>query len=319
MIPLPKSFKRRVRSLVNLPVYGPVGLHDPQQLAEVWLEGLGEPRNITGNNVVVALRPFTIGVMLDHPASDIPHLRLSMRERSPSSRLLGVLHLRPAGGIPFSGRCFCFFETPRCENYCVSPLRLRAYYLRERWRAELRQRRNRYNFLMTYPDIRCSHVFYICPRPVVLVTVEHQGASNMFPMDLIGPVDSPCFSMTLRLTSPAVKLMQQSRRMALASVPFPYKAHAYELGKHHKLTTVDWAGLPFPTRPSPLFGLPVAEAALRVREVCVEECHEVGSHMLFLTAIARDTLPDRKPEGTDGLQLFHTFSSYRQLLSMEEA
>jgi len=317
VIPLPTSFKRRVRSLVNFPVYGPVGLRDPQQLIEVWLEGLGESRNITDNNVVVALRPFTIGVMLDRPASGA--LRLCMRERAGSSRLLGVLHLRPAGGIPLSGRCFCFFETAHCENYCVPPLHLRAYYLRERWRAELRQRRNRYNFLMTHQDIRCSYVFYICPRPVVLVTVQHQDSGNMFPMDLIGPTDSPWFSMALRVTSPAVKLMQESRRMALASVPFPYKAYAYELGKHHKLTAIDWAGLPFPTRPSPLFGLPVAESALRVREVCLEECHEVGSHMLFLTSVARDTLPDRNPDAADGLQLFHAFSSYRQFLSMEQA
>jgi hypothetical protein len=61
-----------------------------------------------------------------------------------------------------------------------------------------------------------------------------------------------------------------------------------------------------------LFGLPVPEAALRVREVRVEEFHEVGSHCLFLTSMLRETLCGPVPENEDGLQLFHSFSSYRQ-------
>ena len=146
---------------------------------------------------------------------------------------------------------------------------LRLYYLQEQRRAEQRRRKNPYNFQMTSGDLRASHVFYICPRPVVLVSVEHEGSANLFPMDLIGPTDSPWFSMALRSTSPAVRLMQQSRRMALAGTPFAYRDIAYALGKHHQLSSIDWATLPFPTTPSPLFHLPVPAEALRVREVSV--------------------------------------------------
>jgi flavin reductase (DIM6/NTAB) family NADH-FMN oxidoreductase RutF len=146
-------------------------------------------------------------------------------------------------------------------------------------------------------------VFYICPRPVVLVSVEHEGLGNMFPMDLIGPTDSPWYTMALRSTSPAVKLMQESRRMALASIPASYKDVAYELGKHHKLKRIDWSTLPFTTIRSPLFGLPVVEAALRIREVRVREFHEVGSHVLFVTSIDRETIREQSEP-----QLFHSFS-----------
>jgi SAM-dependent methyltransferase len=93
--------------------------------------------------------------------------------------------------------------------------------------------------------------------------------------------------------------------------PFAYKDIAHELGKHHKEAGIDFASLPFPTVDSPLFGLPVAQAALRVREVRGHECREVGSHMLFLTTIERDTFPDRPLEGPDGLQLFHSFCGAR--------
>ena len=304
MSALAVPLKRALRNAVNFPRYGPVALHDPQQSVEVWLEGPDEPKNVTRNNVVAALRPFTLGVMLDDGAAQPlagREFRLCMRECK-SKRLLGILNLRPAGSIPLPGRQFQLFECAGSANYCVSRLNLLAYHLRERWRAERRQRRNPHNFSMTYGDIWCSHVFYICPRPVVLVTVEHQGAGNMFPMDLIGPTDSPWFSMALRLTSPAVKLIEQSRRLALAAVPYSYKSFAYDLGKHHSKTHIEWDTLPFPLKASPQFRLPVAEGAPRVREVRVEELRQVGSHMLFLTSMVSDTLS--APEET---LLFHAF------------
>jgi flavin reductase (DIM6/NTAB) family NADH-FMN oxidoreductase RutF len=293
----------RLATLLDLPRYDAIGLRDPQQEVEVWLRGLREPINVTRNNVVAALRPFTIGIMF--PGNDAlspdKTLQLAVHQRGGSKRLLGAIRLRPARSLPLPGHQFCLFETAGCENYCVSAVGLRLYYLRERWRAEIRKRKNPYNFQMTRADLRASYVFYLCPRPVVLVSVEHEQSSNIFPMDLIGPTDSPWFSMALRTTSPAVRLMQQSQRMALASIPFTYKATAYELAKHHKQASIDWSALSFPTMPSPLFGLRVPEAALGVREVRVQEVHEIGSHTLFLTSVERETA------GADGLQLFHSF------------
>jgi hypothetical protein len=280
---LSTSMKRRLRTLANSPYYGPVGLHDPQQLVEVWLRGPGEPMDVTHNNVVVALRPFTIGVMFDREDSQIlegKQTQLCMRERGGLNRLLGTIDLRLVRTIHLPEHRFCLFETSRCENYCVPALNLRLYNLYERWRTELRRRKNPYNFQMTRTDLRCSFVFYICPRPVVLVTVEHEDSSNIFPMDLIGPTDSPWYSMALRSTSPAVRLMQRSRRMALASIPFTNRDVVYQLGRHHKLASIDWSGLPFGTVRSPLFGL-------------------------------------RVPEAADGRQMFHIYCPYRQYLSLD--
>jgi len=137
----------------------------------------------------------------------------------------------------------------------------------------------------------------------------------MFPMDLIGPTDSPWFSMALRRSSPAVLLMQRAGRQALSSVPLSYKGFAYELAKHHKQVSIDWKALPFPTRASPAFAFPVPTAALRVREVVIERSQEVGSHMLFVTSVVRETLSDPGPDDADGLQLFHVHGAYHQHLS----
>jgi flavin reductase (DIM6/NTAB) family NADH-FMN oxidoreductase RutF len=310
LTPLVTPAKRLLLRLAGYPRYGPVALDDPQDAVEVWLRGPTEPKNITRNNVIAALRPFTIGVMFhrneSQPQAD--HLlRLSMHDRLTPQQLLGVLLLRLARIIELPEHRFCLFELDGSENLCVSSLSLRLYYLQEQWRMRRRRRTNPYNFQMTPEDVRGIHVFYICPRPVVLVSVEHEASGNLFPMDLIGPTDSPWFSMALRSTSPAVRLMQQSRRMALSGVPFAWQAIAYDLGKHHQLSNIDWDTLPFGTTRTPLLHLRVPEAALRVCEVTVHEFHEVGSHVLFLTKVEGVTIPDI----AKGPQLFHSFGPYR--------
>jgi len=315
-----KSLKRQLRQLVNLPRYGAVGLRDPQHEVEVWLCSNGKTLDVSRNNVVAALRPFTIGIMLEGVDSenlDAGPVHLCIRQGHEPKRLLGTLHIRLVRRIPLSQHSFCLFEMDGCGNFCVGTVKIGLYNLREKWRAELRQRKNSYNFRMVPLDLRCNHVFYICPRPVVLVTVEHEGAGNMFPMDLIGPTDSKWYSMALRKTSPAIRLMQESRRIALASVPLQQKAIAYEMGKHHRKTNIDWATLPFRTVPSSLYGLPTLGGALCVRDVHIQEFHEVGSHILFITTIERETSPENPLAGGRSPQLFHAFSSYRQYLAMQ--
>ena len=301
---------RPLLKAAGYPRYGPVAMDDPQEDVEVWLRGSCEPRNVTRNNVIAALRPLTIGVMFgrnESPPQAGQAFRLSMQDRRVPQHLLGALHLRFARSIELAEHRFCLFELDGSENLCVPSLSLRLYYLQEQRRMRQRRRTSPYNFQMTPQDVRGIHVFYICPRPVVLVSVEHAGSGNLFPMDLIGPTDSPWFSMALRSTSPAVQLMQQSRRMALCGVPFAWQGIAYDLGKHHQLSNIDWEKLPFTTTRSPLFNLRVPDAALRVCEVYVHEFHEVGSHVLFLTTVERETAPDV----AKGPQLFHSFAPYR--------
>ena len=299
------------RSLADLllkpgafPQYVAVGFHDPQNQVEV---RLNETRDVTRNNVVTSLRPFTVGIMF-RESERIAADRLTFHERD-SNHLLGSIDLRFSRAIPLPGHQFAIFETSHSENFCVSKPVLGAHYLYQRWRTLQHQRRNPYNFRMTFSDVLCNFTFYIAPRPVVLVSVEFEGSSNLFPMDLIGPTDSPWFSMALRSTSPAVKLMRQSRRMALASIPFRLKSQIYELGKHHKLTSIDWDALPIATVPSPSFGLRVPKDALRIREVRVEQFHEVGSHIVFITSIERETLT-----GLHEPQMFHLAGTYWRYL-----
>jgi flavin reductase (DIM6/NTAB) family NADH-FMN oxidoreductase RutF len=96
------------------------------------------------------------------------------------------------------------------------------------------------------------------------------------------------FLLALRSTSPAIRLMTGSKRLALTAVPFDEKEVAYQLGAHHKKETIDWDALPFQGVPSPGFGLQVPASALGVLEVEVAAAERVGTHVLFVTRIVRE-------------------------------
>jgi len=144
-------------------------------------------------------------------------------------------------------------------------------------------------------------IAYLCPRPVVLVSVDAPGHRNIFPMDLIGPLDrSGLFSLALRSTNVSVPTMREVRRVALSGIPATMKAVVYKLAAHHKQPLADWNELPFPVRPSREFGIPAVAAALHIRELAIVHSQEVGSHTLFLGRIVSD---ENLAAGT---QLHHT-------------
>ena len=194
----------------------PVGLPYPQQQIKAWLGGADEPLDVTRNNVIVALRPLTIGLTLPNSCSqplDGRTVYLFFSEMGSPDRLLGTIHLRLVRSIPLPQHRFCLFETCGCRTYCRPAATPAISHLRRLFRAKPARQENPHNFEMTQSELECMFTFYLCPRPVMMVSVEHEAFGNMFPMDLIGPTDSPWFSLALRNSSPAVPLIQQSRRL----------------------------------------------------------------------------------------------------------
>lgn len=288
-----------------------VGDRDPQQQIRVALEGLGPSLDVTRNHVVAGLRPLTIALVL--PASVQPdmigrqQLRLTFSPRSDAGAVLGEVGLKHEGTITAERATFHLFRCSDHADRCMPALAAAVFGLEQGW-SEWKRRRQP-GFRMDPQDLAAFLVLYICPRPVVLVTVQHGPANNLFPMDLIGPTDSPYFLMALRTTAPSVRLITESRRMALADVPLEYTRVAYQLGQHHRKERIDWSSLPFDTEPSPVHGLPVLRAALRLRDVVVRDVHVVNSHTLFITEVVQE---ERR---RDGLQLFHLSGPcYRYLL-----
>jgi flavin reductase (DIM6/NTAB) family NADH-FMN oxidoreductase RutF len=240
-------------------------------------------------------------------------LTLKLAESDPSAGVLGCLELNFQQALPVDGGHLGLFAVNRQANYCLPPLLLlQRAYLQRAWQRRAEGKRNPYNFRMSEPDLRAHYVFYICPRPVVLVSCSFEGANNLFPMDLLGPVQGDCFLLALRSTSPAIRLMAGSRRLALSAMPVALTPVVYALGRHHQQETIAWSDLPFASQPSAEWGLPIPEPALAVREVWVEQVQVVGSHTLFVTRTRRCTTRPAHPGA--GLQLHHISGLYQAYL-----
>lgn len=295
----------------RVPRYVPIGARDPQQQVRVILEGLDAPLDVTRNHVMVGLRPLTIALALPtvpHRMLRRPGLRLAFTAVGDPTTLLGSVRVRHEGDISLNGASFRLFLPTGRTHECMSPAPYAVFAANHAWQDW--KRRHQRNFHMERRDLHAFEVMYICPRPVVLVTVRHGHADNLFPMDLIGPTDSPYFLMALRNTSPSIRLIRESQRMALADVPLDYSATAFKLGEHHEKERIEWDTLPFALDESPEYGLPVLRDALRLRDVVVRDTHVIGSHTMFITEVVREA------RRRDDPQMFFVSGMYHRYLAL---
>lgn len=296
-----EACKRAVFGSANLHQQCAIGLRDPQSEVAVWLKAPGFCRDVTQRHLMAAAHPLSLGVGIegdcDLGAVQRSGAELEFRERGKSRRLLGTVSLQWMEAMPFEGGGLHLFQVKDSRNYCLPQGWLwahYAYYAWQRWRA--RRRKGAPVIAVLASELRSVIVLYICPRPVVLVSMKDGEAANIFPMDLIGAVGPRHFALGLHHTSAPLPLLERSRRIALSSVPLEQKAWAYDLGKNHKHTSVEWAGVPFATTPSPTFGIAVPCFSPRVREMQIEAVRELGSHKLLLGRIVQDQRRMEAPE-----------------------
>jgi flavin reductase (DIM6/NTAB) family NADH-FMN oxidoreductase RutF len=281
---LPHTLKNRIRAL---PQWSPVALRQPQEVVKVRMRGLKGEIDVTAAAVVAALNPLTLGVGLDEPAraalSDCstPLLRFVDTE---SGRAVGALELLRIRDCFTQAARIALFEVRGAAQHCVQwPYRAWNRYLQNR--AISRSRRPD-NFWMPPEAVQQLMIFYICPRQVVLVSVEDGEHRNLFPMDLIGSVAPDRFTLALRNTSRSVPVMKSARRVVLSDVAAADCRLAYQLGAHHREPVADWRSLPCATERSRSFSIPYPRSALRVRELEILDFETIGSHTFFVTRIA---------------------------------
>jgi flavin reductase (DIM6/NTAB) family NADH-FMN oxidoreductase RutF len=278
-----------------------IALRPPQDVIQVRLAGMGTEWDVTANNVVAALRPLTLAIGLDQQQSAALERASDLRLRfldSGSRGELGVLGIERLRDWTAADSRVVLFSVSSVAHRCL-PWPYRPW---NRWLQNRAVRRNTDpgNFAMSPESTQQIMIFYLCPRPVMLVSVDHGGHSNIFPMDLIGPIAPNRFTLALRSTSVSVEPMKSARRVAISDVSGGDRQIAYRLGAHHKNAQVDWSGLPFGTTRSSHFSLPIPDSALRVRELEILDFDVVGSHTLFLTRVISDH------SAGDGARLFHT-------------
>jgi flavin reductase (DIM6/NTAB) family NADH-FMN oxidoreductase RutF len=286
----PRSWARLLAK--PIPQWAPIGLQQDQQLIDVWLRAAGDPVDIDANHVIVSLAPLTIAV----GRAGIERGEIGFVDRL-TGRELGALRLRRVPGTT-PGPETSFLEVDGGRHACL-PIGLRAWQrlLQARWRHDG-------GFRMSNSAAQQLMVFYLRPRPVLLVSVDDGVNDNLFPMDLVGTLGER-FTLSLRTTSPSVATMRASRRVALSDIALRLQHTVYGLGKHHRLARIDWSSLPFAAARSPEFGLRVPAEAQRLRECSIDGWQEVGSHCFFVCRVVSDRTLGSEP------RLHHTCGIHR--------
>lgn len=285
-VPLPPAVKRRIGAL---PQWSAIALRQPQQAVEVRMRGTRGEIDVTHTAVVAALQPLTLGIGLDRVARaalgaySTPILRFVDVE---SQREVGMLQLLRSRESSSRAAPIALFQVGAAAQHCLGwPYRPWNRYLQNR---AIRAHRRPDNFWLAPEAVQQLMIFYICPRQVVLVSVEDGEHRNLFPMDLIGPVASDRFTLALRNTSLSVPVMKLARRVALSDVAAADRRLAYRLGVHHRDPLPDWQSLPCAVVRSPEFSLPFPQGALRVRELEILDYETIGSHTFFVGRITAE-------------------------------
>ena len=288
-------WKDWIRPFVRpLPQWSTVRVVPPQQAVTAVLRWNDSSEDVTTDHAVASLKPLVIATSVD--AGDRPVLQY--RDRA-TGKLLGTLRLVRMASLSAENTALTLYLVSSGSHRCLG-------WLRGAWNAWLQNRQMlmnlRTNHLNTTPDaVQQLMIAYLIPRPVVLVSINAPDHRNMFPMDLIGPLQrSGIFSLALRSTNVSVPVMRETRRVALSHMPAAMKAEVYKAAEHHKEPLPDWNALPFPVRPSKEFGIPAVAAALRVQELAIVHSQEIGLHTFFLCRVIGNQ------EWSEGEQLHHT-------------
>jgi len=286
-----------------LPQWSTIALPPTQATVAATLSWPGGAADVTHDHTVASLKPLSIVSSVDAGLSPV----IEYRECS-TERVLGQLRLLQVEPMIVDGISLSVYRVQAGAHRCLR-------WPHRRWNAFLQNRLIRkhpssQHALMAPASVQQLMIAYLSPRPVVLVSVEAASHRNLFPMDLIGPLErSGFYSLALRSTNVSMPFMRESGRVVLSSVPASMKAAVYQLSARHRQALDDWERLPLRMSPSREFGIPSVADALRVHELSIVHAQGIGSHTLFVGRIVSTE------EHRDGTQLHHApgyYQRYRQ-------
>jgi flavin reductase (DIM6/NTAB) family NADH-FMN oxidoreductase RutF len=269
-----------------------LGLEHPQTEITVWLHGMGVALDVTHRHSMACAAPFTICIAFgeDDVASekDLRVLSLKFCERDEPQRVLGEIGLKLTTIISAAGMKLILFEARSSTNYCLPRARLWAHYLFHAYSQ--RRKADTSGMKMSFLERRAAMVMFIRPHPVSLVSLVGEDGGNIFPMNIMGDLGNGCFAFALKDSRRAAHLVERSGRIALSSVPLPQASLAYQLAVNHTKQSIEWEELPFATKTSTTFDIPIPVFTQRVRELEVKEVHRIGSHTFFVAQIICDEI-----------------------------
>lgn len=311
-----KAIKEIVFGNTLLPQEFTIGLTEPQAEISLWLHGIGAPRDVTFRQSTACSAPLTLCIAF-HPGerpneAACQHAALKFCERAGKQRVLGEIRLKFSESILFGGSEFALFQVHGSTNHCLPAYRLWAHYFRQAWSHW--RRHDPPDIRMSLLEERAANVTFIRPHFLYLVSVGDQKTGNIFPMNLLSDLGSGYFGLALREQRRAAHTVDRVRRVAVSGIPLSRCAVLFQLVDNHKKESIDWTQLPFNTRESMTFGIPVPTFATRVREMQIETACQLGSHRFFIGRM----VSDEGPSGGMQACVVHGFYQYWRLNGNKE-
>jgi hypothetical protein len=215
-LPVPKALRNRLKPT---PQWLAITLPSPQTPVRVTALTRVAEIDVTDNNAIAALHPLTIRLGLDAPLG-----ATVQREREIWLRFVDRTIDRTLGGLRLTylrewrtaGARLGLFEVTGGRHRCAGwPRRAWDTWMYERAARHIPPERQ----MMPPAAVEQLMIFNLCPRPVFFVAVDDGRNSNLFPMDLVGPMAPEHFTLALRNTSPSVATIKNARRLVIADVP----------------------------------------------------------------------------------------------------
>jgi flavin reductase (DIM6/NTAB) family NADH-FMN oxidoreductase RutF len=305
--------KKRFKTIVKKVVFGEsllaqeffICLSDPQTEIALWLHGLNSPVDVTCRYSMACAAPFTVCVAFEE--GNMPDkkllgdLTLKFCERGRKKRVLGEIGLRLKTIFAAVDMQLLLFEARSSTNYCLPKIRLGAHYLLHAYSNKGVSGTS--GMEMTFLERRAAMVNFIRPHPVVLASLLNEEGGNIFPMNIMGDLGNGRFAFALKDSRRAAHLVERVGRIALSNLPMQQAPLAYQLAINHTKDFIDWNQLPFATKTSSVFRIPIPVFAQRVRELEIKNVHKVGSHNFFVAQIVSDETFSTDP----GLCVVHGF------------
>jgi flavin reductase (DIM6/NTAB) family NADH-FMN oxidoreductase RutF len=299
-----KAIRRIVFGHTLLPQEFFLGLADPQTEITVWLYGMGMPLDVTTRHSMACAAPFTVCIAFDESQrpneKNLGNLSLKFCERD-GQQVLGEIGLKVTAAITVAGLELLLFEARSSTNYCLPKIRLGAHYLLHSYLQS--QKVDTSGMKMSFLEKRAAMVMFIRPHPVSLVSLADDAGGNIFPMNIAGDLGNGYFAFALKDSRRAAHLVERTGRIAVSSLPLQQASLAYQLAVNHTKERIEWDQLPFATKMSATFNIPVPVFAQRVREMEIRKIHGIGSHTFFIARI----MCDKTFSNELGLSVIHGF------------
>jgi flavin reductase (DIM6/NTAB) family NADH-FMN oxidoreductase RutF len=311
-------FKKIVFGDTWVPLEFTVGIREPQTETVVYLRGLGEPIDVTYHYSTACCAPLVLCVAVERvrrfsqEMKERDRFALVYHERRDMRQVLARIDLKLSTVVEIDSLDLMLFEVRHASNYCLPKPRFWAHSLLHaysQWKNAAK-----FSLNMTFLDFRASHITFIRPHPLALISVMNAAGGNLFPMNLLGELGDGYFGLALREDRLAAHLVEESCRIAVSNVPLEKSSVAFRLAGQHTRTSIDWKALPFALRRSKLLGIPVPEFASRVREMEIEKVFRLGSHTFFIARTLSDEIDAERVQ----VNVIHGFYQWRRMRGQPE-